>query len=118
MRFYEIDDAATYFLLMRPIHDVCGIFGYTTTTDREKWVECRIVEENYKLSDGYKVEFRAVEDGYGKETFYQSDFKSMLDSGRRIVKKERDTQHCVEIRWIENLCGGVFLEHTAYTICG
>lgn len=118
MGFYNIDKDAHYFVLMRPLHGVFGLFCYTSSTDREKWVECKIVEEEYKVDDEYKVELRAIEPGYGKETFYQEDFVSMLKCGNRIVKKERDTQHCEEVRGYENLCGGVFVEHRAYIISG
>ena len=47
---------------------------YKSNGTREKWVECEIVEERYKLDQGYKIELRALDEKYGKETFYIEDF--------------------------------------------
>ena len=63
----QIDRNAHYFLLMHPLEGVAipgyGAIVYTSSTTREKWVECEIVEERYKLEEGYKVELRSVEEG-------------------------------------------------------
>jgi len=114
----QIDRNAHYFLLMHPLEGVAipgyGAIVYTSSTTREKWVECEIVEERYKLEEGYKVELRSVEEGYGKETLYIEDFLSHLEKGY-IVKKEPEME-CVEVHWEEPLTSTVNLHHSAYTL--
>ncbi len=114
----QIDRNAHYFLLMHPLEGVVipgyGAIVYTSSTTREKWVECEIVEERYKLEEGYKVELRSVEEGYGKETLYIEDFLSHLEKGY-IVKKEPEME-CVEVHWEEPLTPTVNVRHSAYTL--
>ena len=87
---------------------------YCTNRSRVKWVECEIVEENYKFDDGFKIELRSVEPGYGKETFYTDDFISCLAQDR-IVKKVPNME-CVEETWKEPLTKNVYVRHSAYTL--
>ncbi len=112
---YGIDKKSHYFVLMHPI-ELYGPVAIKSSGTREKWVECVIVEESYKVDDGYKVELRSIEEGYGKETFYQEDFISLLNSGSVVVKKEAEDMVCVEEKWREPLSGSVYLEHSAYTL--
>lgn len=112
---YDIDKGSHYFVLMHPLENVLGLVFYTSSNTREKWVECEVVEERYKVEDGYKVELRSIEPGYGKETFYQCDFNSLMQHGS-IVKKTREDQHVEEISWIEPLCGTANLVTNAYVI--
>ena len=109
-----IDKNKHYFILMHPMENFFGIC-FTSSITREKWVECEIVENRYKLADGYKVELKSIEDGYGIETFYQEDFESMVESGY-IIPKTNDKQHVKEIEWIEYLCDNVYLKHSAYVV--
>jgi hypothetical protein len=116
---YNIDKNAHYFILTRPL-DYIPLIGFATKTYGigypEVYAEFKIVEENYKLEDGYKVELRAINPIYGKETFYQDDFESMVESGNVIVKKTNKAQHVEEVTWHEPLCGNVYLVHTASVI--
>ena len=112
---YSIDKDAHYFVLMHPLERF-GPIVFKSNMRREKWVECVVVEENYKVDDDYKIELRSIEEGYGKETFYQEDFISFLNSNIKIVKKDTDDMVCTEETWIEPLCGDVFLRHSAYTL--
>ena len=89
---YNIDKNAHYFACMRPIQTCFGFISFTSSTDREKWVECEIDESRYKVDNGYKVTLRSIEEGYGRENYYQSDFKSLVKSGH-IIKKTSSTQH-------------------------
>lgn len=115
--YYCIDTNAHYFIPMHPLEGIDGLLLFTSSNTREKWVECAVVEECYKVDDGYKVELRALEPGYGKETFYQCDFASMINAGR-IIKKERPTQHTEEVRWAEPIGGNNFLVTSAYVVVG
>lgn len=113
----NIDREAHYFILMHPLEGIVTPYGpiiYTSSSTREKWVECAIVEENYKLSEDYKIELRSVEPGYGKEAYYMEDFFSLQERGY-IVKKEPGME-CVEEKWIEPLTDIVNLHHSAYTL--
>ena len=114
-----IDKKAHYFVLMHPLEGVYippfGSILYTSSTTREKWVECVIVEDHYKISDGYKIELRSIEPGYGRELFYIEDFINELDRNIHIVKKEPDME-CVEETWLEPLTENVNICHSAYTL--
>ena len=110
----KIELGKRYFLLMRPIRVVPFIgWGYTSSTDREKWVECEVVENRIKSSS--KVTLRSIEEGYGQEEFYRSDFDSLVSSGF-IIEKENDNQHVDEIIWREPLTPTVYIEHSAYVV--
>lgn len=114
----EIDRNAHYFTLMHPLEG-CIIPGYcsilyTSSNTREKWVECEIVEDTYKIEDGYKVELSSLEPGYGREKYYIDDFLSFLESGH-IVKKVPGME-CVEETWEEPLTPTVNLRHSAYVL--
>lgn len=110
-----IDKEKHYFVLMHPIENVFGLIFYTSSNTREKFVECEIVEDRYKVSDGYKVTLKSIEPGYGWEHFYQEDFLSLLEKGI-IVEKTSAGQHVEEIFWREHLCGDAYLEHSAYVV--
>jgi hypothetical protein len=113
----QIDRDAHYYVLMHPLEgfNLNGVeIRYCTNRTRAKWVECEIVEENYKFDDGFKIELRSVEPGYGKETFYTDDFISCLAQDR-IVKKVPNME-CVEETWKEPLTKNVYVRHSAYTL--
>ena len=112
---YGIDKDAHYFILMHPLENCLGIIFYTSSNTREKWVECEVVEEYYKVDDGYKVELRSIELGYGKETFYQCDFASLMKSGM-IVKKDREDMHVEEITFMQPLYGCANLVTKVYVL--
>ena len=113
-----IDKNSHYFLLMHPLEHENIIPGivltYTVPGSRAKWVECEIVEDKYKIDEGYRIELKSIEEGYGKETFYIKDFISLLNEGF-IVKKEPNMQ-CVEESWNEPLTENVHITHSAYTL--
>lgn len=117
---YNIDKKGRYFVKMHPI-DYIFVPGFGTmaigksSLSREKWVECKIVEDRYKVDENYKITLESIEQGYGRETFYQSTFVSMLKDGD-IIKKTGENQHVKEIQWIEPLCGLVYIVHNAYVV--
>ena len=109
-----IDKNRHYFILMHPLESFLGMC-FTLSNTREKWVEWEIIENRYKLTDGYKVELKSVEDGYGTDTFYQDDFKSLIENGM-IIPKTNGNQCIKEIVWIEPLCGSAYIKHSAYIV--
>lgn len=112
----KIDVNKHYFVEMRPSNIIPFIgWGYTCSSDREKWVECEIVEDRYKVSDGYKVTLRSIEFGYGQEHFYQSDFESLIKSGC-ILEKTSEKQHVELVHWYEKLTPTVNIEHSVYVV--
>ncbi len=110
----KIELGKRYFLQMRPIKILPLIgWGYTSSLDREKWVECEVVENRIKSSS--KVTLRSIEDGYGQEEFYRTDFDSLVNKGF-IIEKTNDKQHVEEITWREPLTSTVYVEHSAYVV--
>ena len=113
-----IDKNKHYYIQMRPINIVPMIgWAYTSSSDPEKWVECEIVEDRYKVKDGYKVTLQSIEEGYGREHFYQTDFESLLKSGYVLVK-EREEQHVELMKWYEPLTPTVNVQHEVYVVVG
>ena len=115
----KIDKNAHYFILMKPYTNYPALSGgnlhIKLSSSREKWVECVIVEDRYKISDNYKIEVQSLEEGYGRKTFYIGDFLGLLETGY-IVKKEFEDMRCVEEKWIEPIYGKAYVEHSAYTV--
>lgn len=88
---YRINKNAHYFALMNPL---CG-FGFFADADKHDWVECEIVEDRYKVDDGYKVTLKPLDNNYAYEHFYQEDFISLMKSGH-IVEKTNDSLHITQ----------------------
>jgi len=66
---------------MRPVHNVFGIFGYTSSSDAEVLQICRITEDRYKLEENYKIQLKSEDKRFGKEAFYISDLNSLVKQG-------------------------------------
>lgn len=113
-----IDKEAHYFVLMRPLEFIpvteYDVLTYTSSNAPEKWVECKISEERFKLDDGYKLDLVPVEPGYGVESMYVEDFLLDLES-RRIVKK-KPNMVCENVVWEEPLTPTVNVCHSAYIL--
>lgn len=92
---YGIDKNAHYFVPLHPLEGILGLIYYTSSNSPEVFVECEIVEDEYKVDDGYKVKLRSLSPWFGSRTFYQQDFISFLESGRGfpIFKKESESEH-------------------------
>lgn len=116
---YNIDKNKHYFLLMTKLHNVYfmgeKILSYKSEPSEETWVECRIVEDRYKVSDGYKVELKALDDQYGSESFYQSSFVDLVRDGY-IIEKTSNKQHVEKITWYEQLSYNTPLVCEAYVL--
>jgi hypothetical protein len=78
-----------YFLInMKPIRTVFGLISYTTSSDPDIPMLCRIDESRYKISDNYKITLRSVEQIkglVGSQHFYISDLQSMIRFGNVSV---------------------------------
>jgi len=112
----SIDKNKHYFILMHPLEYLLvpgfGFVWYKSNTTREKWVECKIVDDEYV--DRGKIKLRSVEEGYGSEKYYISDFISHIKSGHIVPKTEG--LEPVEVEWIEPIYKNYYLHHSAYTL--
>lgn len=103
---YGINKKAHYFALMNPIDDL-GLFA---DASEYGWIECEIVEDRYKVDEGYKVTLKPLDSNYASQHFYQNDFISLMKSGY-IVEKTNDALH------IEHDEFYIPLTDTAYLVC-
>ncbi|MDT3387232.1 MAG: hypothetical protein LIR46_05640 [Bacteroidota bacterium] len=85
---YDIDKNSHYFALMNPICD----FGFFADASICDWVECEIVEDRYKVDEGYKVTLKPLDSNYASRHFYQCDFISLMEKGY-IIEKTDDSFH-------------------------
>ena len=76
----------TFKMKSRPIRHICGLIAYTTSNDKEIEVSCHITEEQYQLSEGYKVTLTPYAPSFSKESFYQSDLISLIRRGSVTVQ--------------------------------
>ena len=81
---YNIDKNAHYLVKMHPLENFMGIVYFKSDSTKAEWVECIIVEEQYQVADGYKIELRAIDKRYGKESYYQEDFIALVKEGAII----------------------------------
>lgn len=64
-----------------PLNKIMFI-NYTSSSDQTVTVPCRVVERQYAVEDGYKIEFYPMKpfDGlYETHAFYQSDFNTLAE---------------------------------------
>lgn len=80
---YGIDNVVVK-LKMLPLRDGM-LFNYTSSRDKAEPVHCKIVEDRYQVSEGYKIGIHAISAGFGGETFYQSDFSEFVWHGSILV---------------------------------
>lgn len=108
----KLDKNATYFIRMTPLHRIPIIgWGMKCSDDEEKWVECKIIPENFG-----KVRAIALDTTYGSEKYYVQDFESLLRSGH-IVKKTSNNQKVKKIKWIEPIPNtSLYYEHEAWVL--
>lgn len=66
---------------MRQVHSFMGVIGFTTSSDEEVVVPCKINTEQYNPMEGYKITMESMMDGFGRKSFYVSDFVSLIRKG-------------------------------------
>ena len=66
---------------MFPVRKCLGLLSYTSSCDDEIVVPCKINEDRYKVSDGYKITLESTFPGFGKDHIYQMDLESLLRQG-------------------------------------
>ena len=113
--YYNIDKNAHYFILMHPLENVLGLIYYTSSNTPEKWVECVINEDRYKIDDGYKITLQSIEEGYGRENYYQCDFDSLVKAGY-IIKKTSPSQHVKFVKNYSPLTDNVYLVNEGWIV--
>ena len=66
---------------MRQVHPFMGIIGFSTSSDEEVVVPCKINTELYDPMERYKIEIESMINGFGRKSFYVSDFVSFIRKG-------------------------------------
>ncbi len=77
-----------FLVKMRPIQSYFGIIHLTSSSDPEILMVCEIVEDRYKVSEGYKLTLQSIEQFpkiKGRESYYISDLNSIIEDGHIIV---------------------------------
>ena len=85
---YGINKNSHYFALMHPI---CN-FGFFVDANKYDWIECEIVEDRYKVDEGYMVTLKPLDSNYASRHFYQCAFIRLMESGY-IIEKTNDSIH-------------------------
>lgn len=115
-----IDKNDHYYLLMHPLKFIVSPYNgnefleIKNNLPEEKWVECKITEDRYKVSSGYLLEFEPLEEGYGNEVISYDSFIYNTKEGL-IVKKEEGME-CVFDIWNEPLYKDLYLKHSGYVL--
>lgn len=66
---------------MRRLRHVFGVFSYTSSSDPEEMVPCRIIESRHKVEDDYKITLEPIYEGFEKRHYYVSDLTSFIRRG-------------------------------------
>ena len=66
---------------LRPLRTFLGLISYTSSNDDPVEVPCKIVEDRYKVADGYKVTIKPLYESFGTENYYQTDFNTLVERG-------------------------------------
>ena len=90
------------------MHPYCGFFF--ADAGKDDWVECEIVEDRYKVDEGYKVTLKPLDDNHAYQHFYQEDFIYMLERGQ-IIEKTNDNMSIYHEKWLEELTPNALLVH-------
>jgi len=67
---------ARFFIDALPRHKY-GPISYTSSSDEAKVMEAKIVEDRYKVGNGYKITLKPIDKKYATSDFYQMDFISL-----------------------------------------
>lgn len=116
--YYNIDTNAHYFVPMRPLQRVLGLFSFTSSNDPEYFVECEVQPYDIEGIDHKCYLVPVTEEckyNFGKEEFYCSDFKSLLEEGI-IIKKEHKGDHVEFVDMEEPICGKAVIRHQGQCI--
>lgn len=103
-----------FWILMHPVNNILGIC-FTCSSDPEYWVECKVVEDRYKVSDGYKITLQPLDERFAREHYYQEDFKSLVESGY-IVPKKSNKDHVERICNYEDIGCGLYIQTEGWVV--
>jgi len=73
-------DNVLFLIPMRPVRQMLFL-SYTSTSDDPVLVPAKIVEDRYKVEDGYKITLKSIYEEFCEDSFYQSDLQSIIESG-------------------------------------
>jgi hypothetical protein len=70
-----------YFIAkVRPLRKVMFI-SYTSSSDPEIEMLCKINTERYKVEDDYKITLEPIYEGFAKKDYYISDLQNIINRG-------------------------------------
>jgi hypothetical protein len=76
-----------FMMSMRPLRHFMMI-TYKSSSDKEMQVPAFAIENRYKFTDNYKIEFKAINEGFGTETFYLSDLVHLINKGQILMYQQ------------------------------
>lgn len=117
MNEYGIDKTKHYFAQMDIIDTIVPCIGIAVSCGKRSWVECEIIEDRYKIDEGYKVTLKPINPLFMSHDFYQMDFNSLLKSGQ-IIEKTSDSQKVIYCEWDEPLTPTVNIKHSGFIVVG
>lgn len=117
MNIYGIDKTKHYFAQMDIIDMIVPFMGISITCGERSWVECEIIEDRYKVDEGYKVTLKPFDPRFLSHDFYQMDFNSLLKNGY-IIEKTSDSQRVEYCEWDEPLTPTVNIRHSGFVVVG
>ena len=79
-------DKIIFHVPMRPLHVIPGFVSYTTSSDNEIEVPCKIDTSRYDPFEGYKITLKSMFKNFGHEHFYVSDLVSLIERGRISIR--------------------------------
>lgn len=107
-------DNVRFWTLMHPVNNILGVC-FICGNDPEYWVECKVVEDKYKVEDSYKITLQSIDERFSREHYYQSDFESLINMGYIILKKS-DNDHVERIANFEDIGSGLYIQTEGYVV--
>lgn len=108
-------DNARFWVRMHKTHYFPLLGIAYETNDEEYWVECCVIEERYKLSDGYKITLKPLDNRFSKRDFYQSDFESCIRS-EYVIPKKSDKDHVEKVVNFDDIGSGLYVQTEGYVL--
>lgn len=106
----------------QPLNRVLGI-SYTSSSDPEVEMLCKINTDRYKVEEGYKLTLQPIYDGFATEHYYVSDLESIIKRGHIKLLIQQPVENDEKQMKIERLeraldriglfCAGTEMSHVS-----
>lgn len=74
-------DKVFFLAKVRPLRKMLFV-SYTSSSDSEIEMLCKINTERYKVEDGYKITLEPIYESFAKEDYYVSDLEDIIERGQ------------------------------------